>query len=560
MEARERTRTALIPQDAQWGDIDIMDRALDFTLDPLNFAGLPEYVESLKEEGVRFVTILDPCISTGEPNCSYPAFDLGESYDVWVKRAEGGPVVGRVWPEDPVYFPDFTQPRTHTWWTHMITQFHAKVSFDGLWIDMNEPSNFVTGDLAGCSENSLNYPPYLPSLRMDSSSHGLADKSLCGDAVHHLGSHYHVHNLFGWSQSEPTLRGLEAATGARGLVLSRSTFIGSGQWAAHWLGDNFSNWDNLRRSIVGMLQFNQFGLPLVGADICGFIGDTEAELCARWHQLGAFYPFSRNHNALGAVAQDPASLGEEVAGVARHALTTRYTLLPHLYTLFYQHTTEGGTVARPLWHEFPQDPETRALDTQFLWGSSLLVCPVVEQGATSRTLYLPLQARWFKLTDFFKSGTWSESPPGWQAVPAPLSSLPLYLRGGAVLPLQQPALTTSQSRGNSLQLLAALDHRQEAQGLLFWDDGESLGTLERGEFFLGRLELVDRVLLMMVERDGEEEVALLNISAVVLLGIIGEVEEVRVNGAEHRDWVFQDGGLFVNELVLAVNDNFQIMF
>jgi alpha-glucosidase (family GH31 glycosyl hydrolase) len=173
------------------------------------------------------------------------------------------------------------------------------IQFDGLWIDMNEQSNFVTGETGGCAGNTINYPPYIPHIRMDNSTHGLADKTLCGDAVHHLGSHYNVHSLFGWSQSEPTLRAVQEATGLRGLLLSRSTFVGSGRWAAHWLGDNFSNWHNLRRSIVGMLHFNQFGIPLVGADICGFGGDTTPELCARWHQLGAFYPFARNHNALG---------------------------------------------------------------------------------------------------------------------------------------------------------------------------------------------------------------------------------------------------------------------
>ena len=140
---------------------------------------------------------------------------------------------------------------------------------------------------------------------------------------------------------------------------------------------------------MGILQFNQFGLPLVGADICGFIGETEEELCTRWHQLGAFFPFSRNHNTINARDQDPAALGQEVAAVARAALLTRYTLLPHLYTLFHKHTTEGSTVARPLWHEFPRDNITWRLDDQFLWGSSLLVCPVVVVGATQRTLYLP---------------------------------------------------------------------------------------------------------------------------------------------------------------------------
>ena len=192
--------------------------------------------------------------------------------------------------------------------------------------------------------------------------------------------------------------------------------MGSGKWAAHWLGDNFSNWPNLRRSVIGMLQFNQFGIPMVGADICGFIGETEPELCARWHQLGAFYPFSRNHNTLGTRDQDPGALGGEVVAAARAALQVRYWLLPHLYTLLYLAAVEGGTVARPVWHEFPRDAAARTLDTQFLWGRGLLVSPVLEQAATNRSLYLPPAARWFSVGSWFHDRTWAEVAPGYTTV------------------------------------------------------------------------------------------------------------------------------------------------
>jgi alpha-glucosidase (family GH31 glycosyl hydrolase) len=81
-----------------------------------------------------------------------------------------------------------------------------------------------------------------------------------------------------------------------------------------------------------MLSFSMFGIPLVGPDICGFNGNTTLELCRRWMQLGAFYPFSRNHNTIGDLDQDPATgFDGELQDVSRAALNTRYTLLPFLY-------------------------------------------------------------------------------------------------------------------------------------------------------------------------------------------------------------------------------------
>nr|CAD7408168.1 unnamed protein product [Timema poppensis] len=100
-----------------------------------------------------------------------------------------------------------------------------------------------------------------------------------------------------------------------------------------------------------MLNFNMFGIPLVGADICGFNGNTTPALCQRWSELGAFYPFSRNHNSEENIPQDPVALGPAVVQAARKSLLTRYSLLPFLYTLFWRAHVDGTTVARPLFFQ-----------------------------------------------------------------------------------------------------------------------------------------------------------------------------------------------------------------
>ena len=126
---------------------------------------------------------------------------------------------------------------------------------------------------------------------------------------------------------------------------------------------------------------NMFGMPFVGADICGFGGNTTAELCTRWMQLGAFYPFSRNHNAIGSISQEPYVFGDDTTRRCRFALNIRYTLLPYLYTLLANASANGSSVARPLFFEFPDDLNTwTQSESQFMWGSALLVSPVLLEG------------------------------------------------------------------------------------------------------------------------------------------------------------------------------------
>ncbi len=120
----------------------------------------------------------------------------------------------------------------------------------------------------------------------------------------------------------------------------------------------------------------------------GFNGNATIQLCARWHELGAFYPFSRNHNSYGEKDQDPASLGPIVIEAAKKALETRYSLLPYLYTLFFRAHTYGDTVVRPLFFEFLTDPTSYEIETQFLWGSALMIVPTLYENATSVILLI----------------------------------------------------------------------------------------------------------------------------------------------------------------------------
>jgi lysosomal alpha-glucosidase len=128
-------------------------------------------------------------------------------------------------------------------------------------------------------------------------------------------------------------------------------------------------------------------------------------------------------------------------------------------------------------HEFPMDSECWPLDEQFLWGSYLLIAPVIHQGHVTKDLYLPQSDRWYD----YHTGEEIKTL-GFINVPAARNFVPLYLRGGGIIPHQQSAMNTVESRKKPLYLLVALDKQNKAQGDLFWDDGESIDTYETSHY------------------------------------------------------------------------------
>lgn len=124
-------------------------------------------------------------------------------------------------------------------------------------------------------------------------------------------------------------------------------------------------------SIPQALSMSLFGIPMFGVDTCGFNGNSDEELCSRWMQLSAFFPFYRNHNTLTAAPQEP-YVWSSVTDATKTAMNIRYSLLPYMYTLFYHAHTKGDTVMRALSWEFPNEPNLANAETQFLLGPSIV--------------------------------------------------------------------------------------------------------------------------------------------------------------------------------------------
>ncbi|CAA6671386.1 unnamed protein product [Spirodela intermedia] len=386
----EAYQKARIPLDVIWNDDDHMDAAKDFTLDPVNYprAKLLAFLEKIHAQGMKYIVLIDPGIAVNE---SYGVFVRGMAADVFIKYG-GKPYLAQVWP-GPVYFPDFLSPSGVSWWVDEIDRFHELVPVDGLWIDMNEVSNFCTGQ---CEMPTAAHPCPMGRAPVQDQRVGepgpAGFKTIATSATHYGGVlEYNAHSLYGFSQAVATRRALQGLQGKRPFILTRSTFVGSGALAAHWTGDNKGTWEDLRYSISTMLNFGIFGMPMVGSDICGFYPAPTEELCNRWIELGAFYPFSRDHSNLHSPRQE-LYLWDSVAASARNALGLRYRLLPYLYTLSYEAHTTGAPIARPLFFSFPNFTEAYGLSTQFLLG----------RGGDGRQGAVP-PGTWYNLFDLRKA-------------------------------------------------------------------------------------------------------------------------------------------------------------
>jgi alpha-glucosidase len=248
-----------------------------------------------------------------------------------------------------------------------------------------------------------------------------------------------------------------------------------------------------------LLGLSISGVAWCGADIGGFAGNATPELFARWMQIGALQPFARSHSWWRGRRQEPWRFGRQVERIARHALALRMQLLPYLYSLLHEAERTGAPLWRPLFYEFPTDGESVFCEDQVMIGPLLLAAPILARGARGREVYLP-PGVWLDWYDDAR-----HIGPKHLRVPAPLERIPLFVRGGAPLPMQSAELHTGQAPREPL--IVEVAPGADGAFTLIEDDG----ITPDGPIAATRLRVSDRrgdrLRLEIARREGDYSIA-----------------------------------------------------
>lgn len=424
-----------IPADAIVFDIHYMEKYKIFTWSKKDFSDPVKLLADLKQLGFKVVVMCDPGIKVEK---GYHAYENGLAGDVFVKYPDGTPYSGQVWP-GWCHFPDFTKPSTRAWWREQFHEY-VKQGVAGFWNDMNEIATW--GNM-------------LPeNIEMDFDGHPSTMRR--------------GRNIYGFQMARSTYEGTKALlNNQRPFNLTRSGFSGVQRYAAIWTGDNVAYDEHMMLGVRLVNSMGLSGIAFAGYDVGGFVGDANTKLFARWISIGAFSPFFRGHSMINSRDSEPWSYGEEVEQISRNYIKFRYQLLPYLYCLFYEASTTGMPVQRALAIDYTYDAKIydHQFHHQYLFGPSLMVVPA-ESTREFVKVYFPKGHSWYSLYtgDQYSGGTEV-------ILECPLHRLPVFVKSGAIVPMQPVVSNTAQKSEYLIVHLYQGDRDNDF--LLYEDDGIS---------------------------------------------------------------------------------------
>jgi alpha-glucosidase len=436
----KKFRDKQIPADVIYCDIDYMDGFKIFTWNKKNFPDPKAMIDQLKAMNFHLVTIVDPGIKIEE---GYKQYDEGIQKNYFATYVDNKPYTASVWP-GRCHFPDFLNEEVREWWGSAFVAL-TEPGVEGFWNDMNEP--------AAWGQNI----PWLVKF----------------------GEHYmsEIRNVYGMQMARATYEGTKKIlNNKRPFILTRAAYCGTQRYSAIWTGDNATNDAHM---LLGQRLVNSLGLTgmsFTGVDIGGFMGNPTPELMVRWNSLGVYTPMFRNHAAEGMVMREPWEWGEENEKIIKKDIEQRYRLLPYIYSAYYRSSQTGMPLSRTLAIDYTDDENVFDIryQNQFLFGDFILVAPV-ESTQLTTNVYLP-EGEWYRLSS-------GQKFKGKQVIntAAPLTDLPVFMKAGAIIPMQNVIQSTTE-KGDGILELHIWNGKDPNEVVYYEDDGMSY-NYQNGSYY-----------------------------------------------------------------------------
>jgi alpha-glucosidase (family GH31 glycosyl hydrolase) len=396
-----------------------------------------EMIASFLDSGVKTVVITEPYFTLTSSN-----YDTAAAHNYFSTNSTGAPyVIGGFWAGDASLL-DITKPAAQAWFWQFYQQ-RINDGISGFWSDLGEPET------------------------------DLSDMYRAG------GSMNETHNIFALLWERTIYNGYKQHyPGVRMFNISRSGYAGMQRYSTFpWSGDVARSFSGMQAQIPIMINMGMSGVGYMHNDIGGFTnGPQNDELYTRWQQMGAFAPVERVHGS--GVPTAPIDYPVANQEIIRSFTKLRMSMLPYNYTLAWQNATMGTPLVRGIFYEdsgFSQ--QGIQVNDEYLFGPNILVAPVMQAGATSRSVTFP-SGDWFSWWDasHYTANTTA-------TIAAPLTTMPLFIRGDALLPTT--AAVNSTIHYDSKTLLVhyfPADTAKTADFTAYFDDGINSDNLATGNY------------------------------------------------------------------------------
>ncbi len=366
---------------------------------------------------------------------------------------------------------------------------------------------------------------------------------------HSIGTADEVHNIYGHYWAKMLNEGYETEfPEERPFILMRAGAAGSQRFGLMpWSGDVNRGWNGLKPQPEISLQMGMQGLAYMHSDLGGFAGNLDDdELYTRWLQYGVFQPIFRPH-AQEEVASEPVFKNEKTKGLAKKAIELRYKLLPYNYSLAFENHISGKPLMRPLFFEEPDNYKMYAISNTYLWGDSFLVSPVLKPGLTTKEVIFPSTNNWF---DFYTGKKYKKGTVA--SVKVVEEHIPVFVRGGAFIPMARPMQTTANYDASVLDVHFYYDEQaKSSSATLYNDDGKTSNAYEKDMFELIKFTsdvAPSETRLEIRKEEGKNAVSEIKLIDLYVENLQKEVKFVWVNGIKYTGKNY----MIKNKLVIPV--------